>query len=101
MPAFRHRMLLDWINDVSSQLRAGKRWPIIDVDEQVVRDYAELFAVARDWGYNGITIWGLYVDHAWPVDLTSCITPQRRKLIDAILAEADRCGIPVYSGLVV
>ncbi|MCC7145733.1 MAG: hypothetical protein IT443_04750 [Phycisphaeraceae bacterium] len=99
MPAFRHRMLLDWINDVSTPLRAGKRWPIIDVDEQTLRDYQELFSVARDWGYNGITIWGLYVDHAWPVDLKSCLTPARKKIIDGILDAARRCGITVYSGM--
>lgn len=92
-------MLLDWINDVSSSPRKGKRWPIIDADEQTLRDYTDLFRVARDWGYNGITIWGLYVDHAWPVDLESCITPQRRRIIDAILEEGRRQGIAVYSGL--
>jgi hypothetical protein len=99
MPPIAHRMLLGWINDVSSQPRAGKRWPIIDVDEQLVRDYAEFFATAAEWGYTGITIWGLYVDHSWPVDLPTCITPQRRRMIDAILGEARRRGIAVYSGL--
>lgn len=99
IPAFEHRMLLGWINDVSTQPRAGGRWPIIDVDDQLLRDYAELFAVARDWGYNGITIWGLYVDHAWPVNLADCIVPARRKIIDRILAAARDCGITVYSGL--
>ena len=99
MSQFRHRMLLGWINDVSSRPRAGKRWPIIDVDEQLVRDYAELFAVAGDWGFNGITIWGLYVNHSWPVDLHSCMTPQRRGIVDAILEEGRRHGMAVYSGL--
>ena len=96
---FHHKVLLGWINDVSSQPRIGKRWPIIDVDEQLVRDYCELFPMLRDWGYTGITIWGLYVNHAWPVELWSCVTPERKRLIDRIIARAHDCGLRVYSGL--
>jgi hypothetical protein len=92
-------MLLCWINDVSSRPVAGKRWPIIDVDEQTLSDYAGLFRTAAAWGFNGITIWGLYVDHAWPVDLADAATPQRRKIIDKLIASAHANGIRVFTGL--
>jgi hypothetical protein len=96
---FDYRLLLGWINDNSSLPLTGKRWPIVDVDEQTVTDYTSFLRVARDYGYNGITLWGLYASHAWPVPLKSALVPERRRLIDRILKEADRMNIKVLYGL--
>ncbi len=97
--AFDYRLLLGWINDNSNRPLSGKRWPITDVDKQTVKDYESFFRVARDSGYNGITLWGLYASHAWPVPLKNALAPKRRRLIDRILSAADRMGIKVLYGL--
>lgn len=96
---FDYRLLLGWINDNCPHPLIGKRWPIIDVDERTVTNYASFFRLAKDYGYNGITLWGLYVSHAWPVPLKKAIEPGRRKIIDRILEEADRNRIKVLFGL--
>ena len=96
---FDHRLLLGWINDNSNRPLAGKRWPITDIDEQTVRDYAVFFQTAHDYGYNGITLWGLYASHSWAVPLRYSIPPARRRLVDQILNAADKQGIRVLHGL--
>lgn len=94
-----YRLLLGWINDNCSRPLAGKRWPIVDVDERTVSEYRTFLRTARECGYNGITLWGLYASHAWPVPLKSVLAPERRRIIDRILNEADRQGIKVLYGL--
>lgn len=97
--AFDYRLLLGWINDNSNRPLAGKRWPITDIDEQTVKDYKVFLRMARDAGYNGITLWGLYASHAWTVPLKDALAPERRRLIDRILREADRVNLKVLYGL--
>jgi len=97
--AFEYRLLLGWINDNSSRPLTGKRWPIADIDEQTVADYRSFLKTARDYGYNGITLWGLYASHAWPVPLKDALVPRRRRLIDQILNDAAKLGIKVLYGL--
>jgi hypothetical protein len=97
--AFDYRLLLGWINDNSNRPLAGKRWPITDIDEQTVKDYASFLKTAREYGYNGITLWGLYASHAWAVPLKDSLPPARRRLIDRILNEADKRSIKVLFGL--
>ena len=96
---FDYRLLLGWINDNCTRPLTGKRWPIVDVDEQTVAQYRSFFQTAKESGYNGITLWGLYVSHAWPVPLKQALAPERRRIIDQILKEADRHGIKVLHGL--
>lgn len=96
---FDYRLLLGWINDNSARPLAGKRWPITDIDEQTVAEYKSYSKTAREYGYNGITLWGLYASHAWAVPLKLSLEPRRRRLIDRILNEADKHGIKVLYGL--
>ena len=90
--AFDYRLMLGWINDNSNRPLAGKRWPITDIDEQTVQDYRAFLRAARDSGYNGITLWGLYASHAWAGSSKKVAAPERRRLIDRILKEADKNG---------
>ena len=97
--AFDYRLLLGWINDNSTRPLAGSRWPITTVDEQTVQDYLPFLRTARDYGYNGITLWGLYASHAWAVPLIDSLPAARRRLIDRILNAANKLGIQVLYGL--
>ena len=44
-------------------------------------------------------MWGLYASHAWTVPLKNALVPERRRLIDRILREADRVNLKVFYGL--
>ena len=96
---FQHRYLLGWVNDNSSRARAGQRWPMVEIDETTVADYETFFQVARDCGYNGITLWGLFATHAWAVPLEKSVTSERKRQVERILAAAGRTGIKVLYGL--
>ena len=96
---FDYRLLLGWINDNCPRPLTGKRWPIIDVDERTATDYRSFFQVAKEYGFNGITIWGLHVSHAWPVPLNKALMPERQRIIEKIIKAADRHGIRVLYGL--
>lgn len=97
--AFDYRLLIGWINDNSSRPLAGKRWPITDIAERTVRDYVAFLRTAHEYGYNGITLWGLYASHAWAVPLKDSMALARRRLIDRVLNEAAKQGIQVLYGL--
>ena len=97
--AFDYRLLLGWINDNTNRPLRGSRWPITTVDEQTVKDYKSFLQTAHEYGYNGITLWGLYASHAWPVPLKDSLAPGRRRLIDRILNDAEKLGIRVLYGL--
>ena len=95
---FVHKTLLGWINDPSTHPRRGERWPMIAMDQQTLDDYRELGQVMRDWGYDGITIWGLHVGHSWPCDLDSAIAHQR-DLRDRLLSGLREKGMRVIYGM--
>jgi len=96
--AFEHRVLLNWINDISSVPRHGKRWPMIDINDDLVEDYRKYIDEAVKWGFNTFTVWGFFVDHSWPVNITDCY-PQRKRYVDQILEHADKCGMRMITGL--
>jgi len=96
--AFKHRVLLNWINDISTIPRYGRRWPIIDLDDALVQDYRNYIDEAVKWGFNAFTVWGLFVDHSWPVDIASCY-PKRRPYVEQILDHAHKRGMRMMTGL--
>jgi hypothetical protein len=69
------------------------------LDEQLLKDYHETFAAMRRLGFNEISIWGLYVSRAWPVDITSSVSRERGALVERLIEAAHARGIRVYSGL--
>ncbi|GCE20120.1 hypothetical protein [Dictyobacter kobayashii] len=96
---FRHRVLLGWINDISTIARKGKRWPIIDLDEQTLRDYRELFPILKQWGFDTVAIWGLFISHSWEPDIEHSISEERKRAIHKLLEMAHAQGIRVLGGL--
>ena len=96
--AFEHRVLLNWINDISSVPRHGRRWPMIDLDDGLVQDYRDYIDESVKWGWNAFTVWGFFVDHSWPADIESCY-PERRRYVEQILDHAHRRGMRMMTGL--
>lgn len=99
MSGYKHRIISCWINDISSRPRMGKRWPMIDLDDDLVRDYYAFIDMAADSGFNGLVIWGLFVNHQWPLKLEQCMPSERQHRVHRILSHADRRGLTIYTGL--
>lgn len=98
-PRFVHRGYLGWITDLASEPDTRAAWPSMRLDERLLEDYRKTFDLQAKLGFNEISIWGLYVASAWPVDIKSCITPERERLVRTLIEEAHRRGIKVLSGL--
>jgi hypothetical protein len=96
---FDHRGYLGWITDLASEPDRSAAWPSMRLDAQLLKDYQESLAAMRRLGFNEISVWGLYVSRAWPVDITSSVTRERGALVEKLIESAHRHGVGVYSGL--
>ena len=96
---FNHRGYLGWITDLASNPDPSAAWPSMRLDAQLLKDYQESFVAMRRLGFNEISVWGLYVSRAWPVDITSSVTRDRGTLVEKLIESAHHQGIRVYSGL--
>ena len=96
---FTHRALNGWITDLATEPDPHAAWPSMRLDERLLQDYRETFALMERIGFNEIVIWGLYTANNWPVDLAGAVTPERGRLVERLIADAHARGIKVISGL--
>ena len=78
---FRHRGYLGWITDLAHAEDTGAAWPSMRLDERLLQDYRETFAMMREVGFQDLCVWGLYVSRSWPVNIQSAVQPKRAKLV--------------------
>lgn len=97
--AFRHRGYLGWITDVATEPDPHADWPSMRLDERLLEDYRQTFDRMKLIGFNELSVWGLYVSRAWPVEVESAVPPERGAKVERLLDLAHERGIRVYSGL--
>ena len=56
------------------------------MDEPLLKDYRETFALMKQLGFEDLCVWGLYVSRAWPVDIASCGFAGAGKLVDKLIS---------------
>jgi hypothetical protein len=95
---FKHRTLVGWISEFSSR-PLSEPWPVIRLDEEMMNDFAEIFDLCQQVGFDKIVIWGLFVSRRWPVPLYQALDEQRRKQLQELLDAAHNRGIKILSGL--
>jgi len=96
--SFDYRSLVGWISEFSSR-PLHDPWPVIILDDQIMRDFDEFFQLCQHTGFNYIVIWGLFVSRNWPVQLEKSIDDERRKQVQSLLDSAHKRGIKILSGL--
>jgi hypothetical protein len=96
---FSHRGYLGWITDLATQPDASAAWPSMRLDEALLDDYRRTFDGMKETGLGDVCVWGLYVSHSWPLDLTSAVPPDRGRMVEKLIAAAHAKGIRVISGL--
>ncbi|MEZ5399466.1 MAG: hypothetical protein R2729_07335 [Bryobacteraceae bacterium] len=96
---FRYRGYLGWITDLATAPDTHAAWPSMRLDNDLLRDYRQTFALMREWELDDLCVWGLYVSRAWPLDLSSAVTPARAARVEKLIDEAHRQGVRVISGL--
>jgi len=96
---FRYRGYLGWITDLATLADTYAAWPSMRLDEPLLKDYQETFALMKQLGLEDLCVWGLYVSRAWPVDIQSAVPPARGKLVEKLIADARAKKVRVISGL--
>lgn len=98
MRGFEHRSLVGWISEFSSR-PLQEPWPVIKLDNDMMRDFYEIFDLCKQVGFDKMVIWGLFVSRRWPVPLHKAVDARRRKQIYELLEAAHDRGIRILSGL--
>lgn len=96
---FRYRGYLGWITDLATFADTNAAWPSMRLDDALLKDYRETFALMKQLGLEDLCVWGLYVSRAWPVDIASAIPASRAKSVEKLIADAKAKGVRVLSGL--
>jgi len=98
-PRFDHRGYLGWITDLATDADSHAAWPSMRLNEKLLNDYRQTFGLMKQIGFNEISVWGLYVSRAWPVDIRRAVSSDRGPLVQRLIDSAHENGIRVYSGL--
>ena len=69
------------------------------LDEALLEDYRQSFAMMKRVGLEEAVIWGFYVSREWPADITSAVTKERGAMVERLIDAAHREGLRVYTGL--
>ena len=96
---FRHRAYLGWITDLAAAPDPQADWPSLRLDAALLRDYREAAVTLGGLGFNALSLWGLYVARAWPVDIVSAVAPERGARVETLIHIAHTHGLKVYAGL--
>ncbi len=93
---FTHRALNGWITDLATEPAPNAAWPSMRLDDQLLQDYRETFALMRRVGFNQIVVWGLYTANNWPLDLKSAVSSERGRRVEQLIASArlNQCRLP-------
>ncbi len=96
---FNHRSYLGWITDLATTPDPRAAWPSMRLDEALLEDYRDSFARLSRLGFRSMSVWGLYVSRAWPVDIESSVTSERGELVEELIEAGHQHGMKIYSGL--
>lgn len=95
---FVHRGYLGWVRDLASEPRPGEEWPVISIDQQLIRDYDSAATTLSRDGINEFEIWGLLASHSYPATLPLRFPEERILHARAIVGAVRRHGIRVLAG---
>src|SRR5690242_17906630 len=68
-----------WINDMRNESAPLENWPYGAMDGQTVDGIFRALDVQSEAGYNFIDLAGLLSIYAWPTDIASIATADRRR----------------------
>lgn len=89
-----------WINDYNNIPRiTGRNWPDTTINDQTIKDYNNICDVLSRYGYNFFDNFGFLAGHQWPLDITSVLKNNRKKLVAQMIDAAHERGIKVIYGL--
>ena len=96
---FEHRLTCGWIRDLASEPTPTDPWPCIRWDEQLCRDQERFLDAQAELKVEMNSVWGLFVDRAWPTDLSNTLDAERAERVRWFTDQSHRRGLKVVSGV--
>jgi len=87
-----------WIRDLASEPTPRDPWPCIRWDDQLLADQIRFLDVQAELGISYNCVWGLFINHNWPVPLRNVIDEQRAEKLRVFVDAAHKRGIKVLHG---
>src|SRR5581483_4348532 len=84
-----------WINDFRNESAPLENWPYGELDDVTVDSIKRALDVESESGYNSIDLAGLLSIYAWPTDIVSIATPERRRRVQQIIKAAHAVNMKV------
>jgi hypothetical protein len=94
---FDHRITCGWLRDLASEPTPHDTWPCIRWDDQLVADQERFLDAQAEYGVTINSVWGLFVDRAWPTDLKQAAA--RGDHVKQFTAAAHERGLKLVTGL--
>jgi hypothetical protein len=88
-----------WINDMRNGPLPLENWPASRVDDETVDSVIRAMDVQAEAGFNVLDVWGLFATSAYPPDIVSVLTRERRSKLKRLFAAAKERGICMMFGL--
>lgn len=97
--AFDYRITCGWLRDLASEPTPHDTWPCIRWDDQLAADQERFLDAQAEYGITINSVWGLFVDRAWPTDLARSADASRAARVKRFTAAAHERGLKVVTGL--
>ncbi len=94
---FDYRITCGWLRDLASEPTPHDTWPCIRWDDQLAADQARFLDAQAEYGITINSVWGLFVDRAWPTDLKQAAA--RGDRVRQFTAAAHERELKVVTGL--
>lgn len=96
---FDYRITCGWLRDLASEPTPHDTWPCIRWDDQLVEDQRRILDAQVEYDIPINSVWGLFVDRAWPIDLAQAAPPDRAERVVQFTDAAHERGLKIISGL--
>lgn len=96
---FAYRVADGWLRDLAAAPAPDRPWPCIEWDDALVADQLRFLDVQVELGLDHNVVWGLFVDRAWPVDLSRVVDDSRAARILNFVTAAHARGVKVLAGV--
>ncbi len=103
MEPFLHRSYLGWVRDLATHPKPthpspADKWPNVAIDDDLLADYEQTFAVLQKAGFNEIVLWGLFTSRNWLPDVEHTIDEARAGQVRHLIAQGHAHGLKVLYG---
>lgn len=97
--SFKYRVTDGWLRDLASEPTPNDSWPCIRWDEKLLEDQIRFLNVQKELDMTYNVVWGLFINHSWPVPFENIIDDRRSELLKQFVQSAHERRLKILSGV--